>query len=260
MKKILFFVFSLSVSLGISAQESVETDSISQKETTKNEGDNAFMKNDYTSAIQIYEALLGEGEAAEVYYNLGNSYFKADNIGKAIVNYERALLLQPENEDIRVNLEIARSKTVDKIDVIPDIFFVSWIKDWRNSKSVDTWGKCGIVFFILFVVALYFFVFSKKTISRKSGLIGGFFFLIVVIVANVFALQQKTMFLNHDTAIVVSPGVTVRNTPSDSGTSLFILHEGSKVLISDGSMKEWKKIRLEDGKVGWVPTSDIEII
>jgi tetratricopeptide (TPR) repeat protein len=260
MKKILFFIFSLLIALGISAQESVKTDSISQQEITKGEGDTAFMKNDYTSAIQIYEALLEEGEAAEVYYNLGNSYFKADNLGKAIVNYERALLLQPENEDIRVNLEIARSKTVDKIDVIPDIFFVSWIKDWRNSKSVDTWGECGIVFFILFVVALYFFVFSKKTILKRSGLIGGFFFLIVVIVANLFASQQKKIFLNHETAIVVSPGVTVRNTPSDSGTSLFVLHEGSKILISDDSMKEWKKIRLEDGKVGWVPASDIEII
>jgi tetratricopeptide (TPR) repeat protein len=260
MKKILFFIFSLSVVLGISAQESVKTDSIPQKEITKGEGDNAFMKNDYTSAIQIYEALLEKGEAAEVYYNLGNSYFKADNIGKAIVNYERALLLQPENEDIRVNLEIARSKTVDKIDIIPDIFFVSWIKDWRNSQSVDTWGKCGITFFVLFVIAIYFFVFSKKALFKRSGLISGFFFLIVVIIANVFALQQKKIFLNHDIAIVVSPGVTVRNTPSDSGTSLFVLHEGSKVLISDDSMKEWKKIRLEDGKVGWAPASDIEVI
>jgi tetratricopeptide (TPR) repeat protein len=260
MKKILFFIFSLSVILGISAQEPVKTDSISQKKITKSEGDSAFMKNDYMSAIQIYEALLEEGEAAEVYYNLGNSYFKADNIGKAIVNYERALLLQPENEDIRANLEIACNKTVDKIDVIPDIFFVSWIKNWRNSQSVDTWGRCGIVFFILFVVALYFFVFSKKATFKKCGLIGGFFFLIVVIVANLFASQQKRIFLNHNTAIVVSPGVTVRNTPSDSGTSLFVLHEGSKVFINDDSMKEWKKIQLEDGKVGWAPVSDIEII
>jgi tetratricopeptide (TPR) repeat protein len=260
MKKILFFIFSLPVALGISAQESVKTDSISQKEITKSEGDSAFMKNDYTLAIQIYEALLEEGEAAEIYYNLGNSYFKADHIGKAIVNYERALLLQPENEDIRINLEIARSKTVDKIDVIPDIFFISWIKDWRNSQSVDTWGKCGITFFVLFVVALYFFVFSKKAAFKRCGLIGGFFFLFVVIVTNLFALQQKKIFLNHETAIVVNSSVTVRNTPSDSGTSLFVLHEGSKVRISDDSMKEWKKIRLEDGKVGWARTSDIEII
>jgi hypothetical protein len=125
---------------------------------------------------------------------------------------------------------------------------------------VDTWGKYGIAFFVLFVVALYFFVFSKKTIFKRWGFIGGFFFLIAAIVANLFAWQQKKIFLNHNTAIVVSPGVTVRNTPSESGTSLFVLHEGSKILISDDSMKEWKKIRLEDGKVGWAPASDIEII
>ncbi|KAA6336416.1 hypothetical protein EZS27_015428 [termite gut metagenome] len=262
MKKILFFMFALSaiVNLFAQEQESVKIDSVPQREITKAEGDSAFMRNDYASAIQIYETLLEKGEAAALYYNLGNSYFKADNLGKAIVNYERALLLQPGNEDIRANLDIARSKTVDKIDVIPDVFFVSWIKDLRDSENADGWGKYGIVFFILFVVALYFFVFSKKAILKKSGFICGFLFLIVVVLVNVFASQQKKLSLNRDKAIVVSPGVTVRNTPSDSGTSLFVLHEGSKVIISDGSMKEWKRIRLEDGKVGWVPTSDIEII
>ncbi|KAA6337494.1 hypothetical protein EZS27_014429 [termite gut metagenome] len=262
MKKILFFMFALSSIVNVFAQEqeSVKIDSVPQREITKAEGDSAFMRNDYASAIQIYETLLEKGEAAALYYNLGNSYFKADNLGKAIVNYERALLLQPGSEDIRANLDIVRSKTVDKIDVIPDVFFVSWIKDLRDSESADGWGKYGIVFFILFVVALYFFVFSKKAILKKSGFICGFLFLIVVVLVNVFASQQKKLSLNRDKAIVVSPGLTVRNTPSDSGTSLFVLHEGSKVIISDGSMKEWKRIRLEDGKVGWVPTSDIEII
>jgi SH3-like domain-containing protein len=126
--------------------------------------------------------------------------------------------------------------------------------------SVDGWGKYGIVFFILFIAALYLFVFSKKALLKKSGFACGLLFLIAVILVNVFASQQKKLFLNRDKAIVVSPGVTVRNTPSDSGTNLFVLHEGSKVIISDGSMREWKRIRLEDGKVGWVPASDIEII
>ncbi|MDR2859260.1 MAG: tetratricopeptide repeat protein [Mediterranea sp.] len=260
MKKTLFFIFALSATIHTLAQEQAKIDSVPQRAITKAEGDSAFMRNDYASAIQIYETLLEGGEAAAIYYNLGNSYFKTDNISKAIVNYERALLLQPGNEDIRANLEIARSKTVDKIDVIPDVFFVSWIKDLRNSESVDGWGRYGIVFFILFVVALYLFVFSKKAILKKSGLIGGFLFLMVVIVVNVFASQQQEIFLNRDKAIVVSPSVTVRNTPSDSGTTLFVLHEGSKVIISDGSMREWKRIRLEDGKVGWVPASNIEII
>ncbi|KAA6343197.1 hypothetical protein EZS27_009103 [termite gut metagenome] len=262
MKKIVSFIFALSIIVNAFAQtqEPADIDSAPERVITKAEGDSAFMRNDYASAVQIYETLLEKGEAPALYYNLGNSYFKADNLGKAIVNYERALLLQPGNEDIRANLDIARSRTIDKIDVIPDVFFVSWIKDLRDAQSADGWGKYGITFFILFVVALYLFVFSKKAILKKSGVIGGLLLLIAVVTVNVFASQQKKLFLNRDKAIVISPGVTVRNTPSDSGTDLFVLHEGSKVIIGDGSMKEWKRIRLEDGKVGWVPAADIEII
>lgn len=95
---------------------------------------------------------------------------------------------------------------------------------------------------------------------EKTGFITGIIFLVFVIVSNVFASQQKDELMNRNQAIILSPSVTVRSTPSESGTSLFILHEGHKVEIKDNSMREWKEIRLEDGKVGWVPTSTIEVI
>ncbi|KAA6326896.1 hypothetical protein EZS27_024059 [termite gut metagenome] len=263
MKRNLFYIYTLLVIFNVFAQTEPEANTnlvATQKEVIKADGDSAFMKNDYASAVQIYETLLAKGEAAEVYYNLGNSYFKAGNLGKAIVNYERALLLQPGNGDMRTNLEIAHSRTIDKIDVIPDVFFVSWIKEIRNSMSVDAWGRWGIVFFILFIVSFYFFMYSKKTVFRKIGVISIIPFLVLAILTNVFASQQKSLFLNRNKAIVVSPSVTIRSTPSDSGTSLFVLHEGSKVIVNDNTMKEWKEIRLEDGKVGWIAASDIEVI
>lgn len=275
MKKIIFFTLSLVMSISGFAQDSNDTlqvDSVvavsqaefsaakQQSNVTKAEGDSAYMRNDYASAIQIYENLLKQGEAAEVYYNLGNSYYKADDIAKAILNYERALLLQPGNADIRVNLEIARSKTIDKVVSVPDIFFVSWTKSLINSLSVDAWAKCGVVFFILLLVSLYLFFFSKQIIWKKTGFIAGIAFLVFVVLSNVFASQQKSELTNRSTAIVLSPSVTVRSTPSESGTSLFILHEGHKVEIKDNSMREWKEIRLEDGKVGWVPSISIEVI
>lgn len=277
MKKILFFAFGLWVSIvsfgqGQAVKDSlrdIERDSIgnglqqissSLEDATKAEGDSAYMKNDYASAIQIYEALLNRGEAADIYYNLGNSYYKADDIAKAILNYERALLLQPGNGDIRANLEIARSKTIDKVEPVPEIFFVSWTKSLINSMSVDSWAVCGVVCFMLLIVSLYFFIFSKQTVIKKAGFISGIVFLVVTILANVFASQQKDELMNRNSAIVMNPSVTVRSTPSESGTSLFILHEGHKVDVKDGSMKDWKEIRLEDGKVGWVPASTIEII
>ena len=277
MKKILFFAFGVWISIvsfgqGQAVKDSLEAivgDSIgnslqqissSLEDATKAEGDSAYMKNDYASAIQIYEALLNRGEAADIYYNLGNSYYKAGDIAKAILNYERALLLQPGNGDIRANLEIARSKTVDKVEPVPEIFFVSWTKSLINSMSVDSWAVCGVVCFILLIVSLYLFIFSKQIVLKKAGFISGIVFLAVTILANVFANQQKDELTNRISAIVINPSVTVRSTPSESGTSLFILHEGHKVGVKDGSMKDWKEIRLEDGKVGWVPASAIEII
>ena len=277
MKKILFFAFGVWISIvsfgqgqavkdslqaivGDSIGNSLQQISSSLEDATKAEGDSAYMKNDYASAIQIYEALLNRGEAADIYYNLGNSYYKAGDIAKAILNYERALLLQPGNGDIRANLEIARSKTVDKVEPGPEIFFVSWTKSLINSMSVDSWAVCGVVCFILLIVSLYLFIFSKQIVLKKAGFISGIVFLAVTILANVFANQQKDELTNRNSAIVINPSVTVRSTPSESGTSLFILHEGHKVGVKDGSMKDWKEIRLEDGKVGWVPASAIEII
>lgn len=279
MKKILVFTLSLVMALTLYSQNSTTIDTLqaandtmsagSQTEfsaarqesnVTKAEGDSAYMRNDYASAIQIYENLLKNGEAAEVYYNLGNSYYKADDIAKAILNYERALLLQPGNADIRANLEIARSKTIDKVIPVPEIFFVAWTKSLINSLSVDAWAKLGVVFFILLLISLYLFFFSKQIAGKKTGFIGGIVFLVLVVLSNVFAAQQKNELTDRNAAIVLSPSVTVRSTPSESGTSLFILHEGRKVEIKDNTMREWKEICLEDGKVGWVPASAVEVI
>ena len=275
MKKILFFILIL-MSVTCFGQNSQNIDSIQVNDSihtgstifsndtpgdiTKAEGDSAYIKEDYATAIQVYETLLKNGEAADVYYNLGNSYYKIGEIAKAVLNYERALLLQPGNNDIRANLEVARAKTIDKVEPVPEVFFVSWTKSLINSMSVDAWATWGIISFILFIVALYFFIFSKQIMWKKAGFISGIIFLIITICTNLFASEQKEHLVNRNEAIVMNPSVTVRSTPSESGTSLFILHEGRKVSIKDNSMKEWKEIRLEDGKVGWVPASAIEVI
>ena len=186
MKKIISLTFGLLMTMAAWGQSSAAVDTltpaqdsvsigshtefaaakISDDNVTKAEGDSAYMRNDYASAIQIYESLLKKGEAAEIYYNLGNSYYKADDIAKAILNYERALLLQPGNADIRANLEIARSKTIDKVVSVPDIFFVAWVKSLINCLSVDAWAKLGIVFFILLLISFSLFFLSKNLKNR----------------------------------------------------------------------------------------------
>lgn len=226
----------------------------------KMKGDSAYIRGDYAAAIEIYEALLQQGEAAELYYNLGNSYYKQEELGRAILNYERALLLQPGNADVQANLEIARAKTVDKVVPVPEIFFLAWISSLRGCFTADGWGVWAIAFFLLLVVCLTLYFFAKQMSWKKGGFFVGLANLILCIVCNLFAMQQRSRFIHRSEAIVLPPSVTVRSTPSEDGTSLFVLHEGHKLSVKDDSMQGWKEIRLEDGKVGWVPSTAIEKI
>lgn len=277
MKKIYFILIFLIGIITVNAQnDSIATDSIQAtgdvrqtemqmpqtiSHATKADADSAYIRNDFVAAVELYESILkNDGEAADIYYNLGNSYYKMNNIAKAVLNYERALLLNPGNGDIRFNLELARSKTVDKVTPPSEMFFVTWTQSLINTMSEQAWARTGIIAFILTILTLSLFIFGKRIILKKIGFIAAICFFLITILANLFASEQKAELINHDNAIIMAPSVTVKSTPNESGTDLFILHEGRKVMIKDNTMKEWKEIRLEDGNVGWVPTSVIEII
>lgn len=227
---------------------------------SKQSADSAYMAGDYKCAVHIYESLLKKGISAEIYYNLGNSYYKAGNVAKAILNYERAIQLQPGDRDIRTNLDIARSKTIDKVDYVPDLFFVVWVKSLINTLSVDSWAFLSIVLFILFLVTCSFFLFNRNIRIKKIAFTFIFIFIAGVLCSNLFAHYLKSHLIERNEAIILEPSVIVRSTPSDEGTTLFVLHAGRKVFIRDHSMKKWTEIQLEDGKVGWVQASSIEVI
>ena len=160
MKKIYFSILFMFISVWAFGQ----TDSIQAPViVTKAQADSAYINNDFVSAVYLYENILAnQGESADIYYNLGNSYYKMDNIAKAIVNYEKALVLNPGNGDIRFNLELAQSKTVDKVTPMSEVFFVTWIKDLTNSMSEKGWSQMGITTFILMLLMLSLYFFSKK--------------------------------------------------------------------------------------------------
>lgn len=275
MRKILFITFFILTYQVSHSQGSLEIDSLTNNDSivnatsklgsrniviSKSLADSAYIRNDFTTAIQIYEMILRTGESADIYYNLGNSYYKIGDIAKAILNYERALILKPANKDIRSNLEIARAKTVDKVTNVPELFFITWLKSITNSMGIQSWAIIAISFFLLFIVSIYFFFFSTKIVARKTFFILALFFLVFCVIANISAAFQRKVRLNRMNAIIISPSVTIRSTPNDNGTSLFILHEGRKVFIKDDSMKDWKEIQLEDGNVGWVKKNDLEVI
>ncbi len=227
---------------------------------TKADADSAYTKENYQKAAQIYEQLLKQGVSADLYYNLGNSYYRMDNITKAVLNYERALLLSPGDGDIRFNLQMARAKTIDKIVPESEMFFVTWYRSLVSFQSVDAWARLALISLVAAIILALAYLFANAIWLRKVGFFGGLLFVIVFVVSNLFAWQQKKALINRSGAIITSSAATIKSTPSKSGTDLFILHEGTKVNITDGSMKGWKKIHVADGKEGWLETKEIEII
>ena len=227
---------------------------------TKAEADSAYVNGNYQKAITQYESLLKQGASAEIYYNLGNAYYRTENITRAVLNYERALLLSPGDGDIRFNLQIARSKTIDKIVPESEMFFVTWYRSLVNMMSVDGWGRTALVSLALVIVLFLVYLFSARVWMQKVGFFGGGVLLVLFVVSNFFAWQQRQNLLYRQGAIVVAPSVNVKSTPAQNGTDLFILHEGTKVIITDGSMKNWREVRLADGKKGWIESKKIEVI
>ncbi|MDY4527629.1 MAG: tetratricopeptide repeat protein [Parabacteroides sp.] len=230
------------------------------QESTLKEAEEAYAKEDYTQAIELYESILKSyGESAMVYYNLGNAYYKAGKVAPAILNYERALLLNPGDSDTRFNLQVARQKTVDKIEPIGEFFLTRWIGTVEDVYSADGWAKWGVAFFVLFIGCLVLFFFSKWIRLKKIGFFAGICFLLISLVANLFADSQQDKLLHRADAIVFASTVTVKSSPDASGTDLFILHEGTKVTIKS-TLGEWSEIQLEDGNVGWMPSKEIQQI
>ena len=245
------FVVLLAMMLGFSS----EADAI-----TKENADTEYQKGNYQQAIRDYEDLLKTGGSAAVYYNLGNAYYRTDNITRAVLNYERAHLLSPGDEDINFNLQFARSKTIDKITPESEMFFVTWYKSMVNFTSVDNWAKTGIIAIILALVLVLVFLFGPHVLLRKAGFYGGAFFFVVFLASNLFAYQQKDMLINRTGAIIISPSVNVKKTPAKQSTDAFVLHEGTRVDITDKGMKGWRAIKVGDGREGWIETKALEEI
>ncbi len=233
---------------------------LSASAVTKAEADSAYVHERYQQAIADYEALLKGGVSADLYYNLGNAYYRTDNITKAILNYERALLLSPGDADTRFNLQMARSKTIDKITPESEMFFVTWYHSLVNLMSVDAWARTALIALAIAIILALAYLFSDRMWLRKTGFFGALFLLVVFLMSNLFAYQQKQKLTHRTGAIIMTNAATVKSTPSKNGTDLFILHEGTRVTITDGSMKGWKEIRVADGKQGWIEVKQLEII
>ena len=234
--------------------------STSAKAVTKNNADTEYQKGNYQQAIRDYEEILKNGESAEIYFNLGNAYYRTDNITKAVLNYERARLLSPGDDDINFNLQFARSKTIDKITPESEMFFITWYKSLVNFTSVDNWAKTGILCIVMALLLVLLYLFGPQLMLRKIGFFGGLAFFVIFLLSNLFAFQQKQALDNRTGAIIISPSVNIKKTPAKNSADQFVLHEGTRVDIIDKGMTDWRCIRVGDGREGWIETKAIEEI
>ena len=236
------------------------TFNLSAQEDLFQQANEAYSKNNFKAASNLYEEILKtNGASAIVYYNLGNSYYKLNKVAPSILNFERALLLEPGNNDIRFNLEIAKLKTVDKIEPVGDFFLTEWFRAIQNLLSTDAWSYFSIICFILLIICLFLFFFSRRILLKKLGFYVGLVLLVSVVLGNCFAYNQKKKLTQRNEAIIFAPTTTIKSSPDNSGTDLFILHEGTKVKMKN-KLGNWNEIETADGNVGWIKSSEIEII
>jgi len=219
-----------------------------------------YQEGDYENAASLYKDIAREGYIAhELYYNLGNSYVKLDSIPAAILNYERAKKIKPNDEDINYNLKLANLKVVDTIKPLPQLFFAEWWNGLRSMVTSNSWSVYLITFVWLMFLACITFRIFKFGPLRKLSFLSIIAFTIAALISLTFAYQQKIVEYKEQKAIIFSPIVYVKNSPDVNGTDLFIIHDGLKVDLLD-EVGQWKKIKLADGNVGWLKLSDIRII
>ncbi|MFB6342074.1 hypothetical protein ACE1ET_10135 [Saccharicrinis sp. FJH62] len=219
-----------------------------------------YARGDFENAIPVYESLVDTGlVSGPLFFNLGNAYYKTGQLGFAILNYERAKLYMPKDKDLEYNLQMAQKMVVDKIDKVDVFFLKRWIIGIGNNMSSDKWAYTGIAAFILLIVSIAVYTFSGRSGLKQLGFYFGVLMILVTAVSFAYSGSQKNKITERNGAIVFSPTVTVKGSPDDSGTELFILHEGTKVNVTD-SIGDWNEIVLGDGNVGWLKKSTIKKI
>ena len=246
----IFFLFICSFNI-LTGQE---------PETIFNLANASYEKADYTMAINQYEKLIKLGyESEELYFNLGNSYYKSRQIGNAILHYERALRISPGNKDIEYNLRLLNDQTVDKIEIIPRIFFMQWWFDLSGLYSSDYWSRILLITFTLSCIffGLFYYVLSPE---RKKGVFVIFLmFLSISLLSLCFSKTQNLIEKKDTEAIILNENIYVKTAPGQSSDDKFILHEGTKVSILE-VIEGWHEIRLTDGKRGWAPSNSLGVI
>ncbi|MFC1554262.1 hypothetical protein ACFL7D_06490 [candidate division KSB1 bacterium] len=224
------------------------------------EGNSFYQNDDYNEALQMYLGVMNEGfESGELYYNIGNTYYKLGNMGKTILFYERARRFIPDDEDLINNITLVNISLADRIEPLPEVFYIKYWNSFRNIFSITVWKLFFFVswFFVSAAVTALFFTDNEKYVRRmKTSLIS--FGIVLIIITCVFVSKASLDKTGLD-GIVMEKEVSVYSSPNETGTEVFLIHEGAKIRVKR-RMDDWVEIRLEDGNVGWLKADSFEII
>ncbi len=219
-----------------------------------------YQQGKISEAAEMYESVLKTGVVSgELYYNLGNAYYKSGNIPRAILMYERARRLMPADDDLRHNLQLANLMITDRIEPTPRLFVWEYWDDLKNLVSLRAATWCAYAAYVLVILALAGVLLARSYALRKAAFTGGLVCGVVFLGFLVLFLAKWSDVRRVDEAVLQAPIVTVKNSPDDKSSDAFVLHGGVKLQIVD-RVGDWVKIRLADGKVGWMQGSAAEII
>ena len=220
----------------------------------------AYSDANYSDAIDLYEKVTENGfESPELYYNIGNAYFKINDLPSAILFYEKSLKLNPADEDVKFNLKIANSRIIDKIEEVPVMFYIRWWNNIHDLFGANLWAKLSIIFFAAtFIMFAIYFAGHSYFLKKSFFWLGIVCFAFTIFIFS-FSYQKYTTTVNNLEAIVFTPTITVKSSPDNSSVDLFVIHEGTKVLIIE-NIGDWYKIRIANGDVGWMPVSSVKPI
>ncbi len=220
----------------------------------------AYSNGDYARAVENYTAITAAGRhSAKLYYNLGNSWYKQNRLGKAILNYHKALLLNPSDEDTRYNLSMANARIVDKIDSVPEFFLKTWLRQAAMQLSSNVWAVLGLILLTLTLSGVVLWLLSNTLNLRKLGFYGGLFCLVGCLLSLFFSNYQRGRIVHDPEAIVMNLVAPVKSSPGAGSKDLFVLHEGTKVRVLE-RLDGWAEIGLADGNKGWILSTAIEPI
>lgn len=217
-----------------------------------------YEQREYESALDLYNQIESSGQfSSEVYFNKANCYYKMQQNAEAVLYYEKALKLNPSDEDVLFNLKLVQLQLVDKLAHVPQPFYQKWIKSFKNIMHIDSWAKTGLFFLFTFCILFVTFLFSNKYSLKKSVFNFSMFSFSIALITLTMAYYGYSTQIKE--AILMQDNAYIKSAPSSQSEDLFILHEGTKVEVLE-IFNEWTKIKLSDGMIGWLEKNAVEII